>query len=112
MEEKNVFDELLTLLENKEYTKLRESLSEHNDADIAAWMEELSEEHMLKLFRILTKDQAADVFSYLDVDLQQRIIGAMSDKEAAGIMGIKETTIRSKLTSAKRTLRRDHDERE
>ena len=86
MEELNVFDELLTLLEKKEYAKLRESLSEHNDADIAAWMEDLSEEHMLKLFRILTKDQAADVFSYLDSDIQQRIIKSMSDKEAAGII--------------------------
>ncbi|MCR4791144.1 MAG: magnesium transporter, partial [Lachnospiraceae bacterium] len=86
MEEMNTFDELLTLLESKEYTKLREILSEKNDADIAAWIEELDEEHMLKLFRILTKDQAADVFSYLDVDLQQKIISAMSDKEAAGII--------------------------
>ena len=86
MEEKNVFDELLTLLEGKEYAKLREIVSEHNDADIAAWIEELDEEHMPKLFRIQTKDQAADVFSYLDVDLQQKIIGAMSDKEAAGII--------------------------
>ncbi len=86
MEEKNVFDELLTLLENKEYAKLREILSEHNDADIAAWIEELDEEHMPKLFRILTKDQAADVFAYLDVDLQQKIISVMSDKEAAGII--------------------------
>ena len=86
MEEKNVFDELLTLLEGKEYAKLREILSEHNDADIAAWIEELDEEHMPKLFRILTKDQAADVFSYLDVDLQQKIISVMSDKEAAGII--------------------------
>ena len=87
MEEKNnVFDELLTMFENKEYLKLREALSEHNDADIAAWIEELDEERMLKIFRILTKNQAADVFSYLDVDLQQKIISAMSEKEAAGII--------------------------
>ena len=77
MEEKNTNDELFELLKNKEYAKLRETLSEHNDADIAAWIEELDEENMLKLFRILTKDQAADVFSYLDVDLQQKIISAM-----------------------------------
>ena len=87
MEEKNnVFDELLTMFENREYLKLREALSEHNDADIAAWIEELDEERMLKIFRILTKNQAADVFSYLDVDLQQKIISAMSEKEAAGII--------------------------
>ncbi len=86
MEELNVFDELLNLLERKEYVKLRTNLSELNDADIAAWMEKLCEEHMLKLFRILTKDQAADVFSYLDSDIQQKIIKSMSDKEAAGII--------------------------
>ena len=87
MEEKNnVFDGLLTMFENKEYLKLREALSEHNDADIAAWIEELDEERMLKIFRILTKNQAADVFAYLDVDLQQKIISAMSEKEAASII--------------------------
>jgi magnesium transporter len=87
MEETREFGELQELLEAKQYTKLRQHLAELNDADIAAWMEELEEEeNMLKVFRILPKDLAADVFSYLDVDLQQRIITSMSEKEAANII--------------------------
>ena len=75
MDEMKEFGELQELLDAKQYTKLRQHLSEMNDADIAAWMEQMEEEeNMLKVFRILPKDLAADVFSYLDVDIQHRII--------------------------------------
>ncbi len=87
MEENFDFNELFELLEKKEYVKLRSVLSECNDADIAAWIEDMdAESDKLRIFRILTKDQAADVFSYLDLDTQQRIIRSMSEKEAANII--------------------------
>lgn len=79
-------DEILELLENKQYTNLRQHLAEMNHADIAVIMEELPEEEMLKVFRILPKDMAADVFSYLEVESQQFIITSLSDKEAANII--------------------------
>jgi len=41
---------------------------------------------MLKIFRILPKDIAADVFSYMEVDSQQYIITSLSEKDAAGII--------------------------
>jgi len=74
------------LLESKQYTVLRQSLSEMNEADIAGAMEELEKSEMLKMFRILPKDMAADVFSYMDVDNQQYIITSLSEKDAAGII--------------------------
>ena len=80
------FQELCELLETKQYTKLRQFLAELNDADIAALMEELDEESLLKVYRILPKDLAADVFSYLEVDSQQMIINSLSDKEAANVI--------------------------
>ena len=86
MEEINELQELLDLLTAKKYTKLREKLSEMNDADIAAFIEELDEEDFLKVFRILPKSIAADVFAYLPVDIQQFIITALSDREAASII--------------------------
>lgn len=86
MEQIKELEELIELLNTKQYTKLRQYLGELNDADIAAIMEELEEEDMLKVFRILPKDMAADVFSYLDVDNQQLIITSLSDKEAASII--------------------------
>lgn len=79
-------EEIRELLDTKQYTRLRQKLSELNDADIAAVMEELEEEEMLKVFRILPKDMAADVFSYLEVDNQQVIITSLSDREAANII--------------------------
>lgn len=86
MEQIKELEELLELLSTKQYTKLRQYLAELNDADIATMMEELEESEMLKVFRILPKDLAADVFSYLDVDNQQMIITSLSDKEAANII--------------------------
>lgn len=79
-------NEIKELLETKQYTSLRQKLVEMNVADIAVHMELLEEEDMLKVFRILPKDLAADVFSYLEVDNQQMIITSLSDKEAAVII--------------------------
>ena len=86
MEQIKELEEVLELLNTKQYTKLRQYLAELNDADIAGLLEELEEEDMLKVFRILPKDLAADVFSYLDMDNQQKIITSLSDKEATNII--------------------------
>ena len=86
MEQLRELDELLELLDTKQYTRLRQYLSELNHADVAALLEEMEDMLTLKTFRILPKDMAADVFSYLDVEDQQFILTSMSDKEAAGII--------------------------
>ncbi len=86
MENLKELDELRELLNTKQYTKLRQYLAELNDADIAVLMEELEEGDMLKAFRILPKDLAADVFSYLEFDSQQFIITSLSERDAAGII--------------------------
>ena len=79
-------EEIIELLENKQYTRLRQRLEEMNDADIAAVLEELDNEEMLKVFRILPKDAAADVFAYLEVDEQQYLITMLSEREAGVII--------------------------
>ena len=79
-------EELKELLNTKQYTRLRQELSEVNDADVAVFLENLEEEDMLKVFRILPKSIAADVFSYLHLEGQQMIITSLSEKEAANII--------------------------
>ena len=86
MEELNILEEIKNLLETKQYTKLRQLLSELNDADAAAYMEELDDKELLKAFRILPKDVAADIFSYFEVDHQQLIITSLSDRDASNII--------------------------
>ncbi len=86
MEQLKEITEIKELLETKQYTRLRQYLAELNDADIAGLMDELEEEELLKVFRILPKDLAADVFSYLDLDNQHMIITSLTDREAANII--------------------------
>ena len=73
-------------LDKKQYVKMREWMSELNVADIAVMIEELEEEEMLKVFRILPKDMAADIFSYLPIEVEQYIITSLSEREAARII--------------------------
>ena len=88
MQEKELEDrELLQdLLDTKQYSKLRNTASEMNEADIAAAMDEMDSADKLKMFRILPKNLAADVFPLLEVEDQKEIILSLSDKEASGII--------------------------
>lgn len=77
---------LKEFLSKKQYVKMREWMAEQNDADIAAMIEPLEEEQMLMIFRILPKDMAADVFSYLPIEVEQVIITSLSEREATNII--------------------------
>ncbi|WP_022761110.1 magnesium transporter [Butyrivibrio sp. AD3002] len=86
MEENTIIDVIRELLESKQYTKLRQTFAEMNTADIAAIMDDMENEDSLKMFRILPKDMAADVFANLEIEDQQYIIQSLSDKEAGNII--------------------------
>ncbi len=86
MDERMEIKDIRELLDTKQYTRLRQKLSDMNEADIATALEELEEKDQLKVFRILPKDMAADVFSYMDVDIQQYIITSLSEKDAGVII--------------------------
>ena len=66
--------------------ELRGALSMLNEVDIAEYLEELDNEKMLMVFRLLPKDIAADVFAYMDADQRQRVIEAMDDNEAVRLV--------------------------
>lgn len=86
MEERISMDEIRDLIEEKQYTRLRQEMAEWNEADIAAVLEELPHEERLRVFRILPKGIAADVFSYLPIETEQDIITTLTDREAANII--------------------------
>ena len=86
MEEQRDVEVIRELLETKQYTSLRQKIADMNIADIATVMEEMEEEELLKIVRILPKSMAADVFSYLEVENQQYIITRLSEKEAGNII--------------------------
>ncbi len=85
-EEENNLEIIRDLLAKRAYSELRETVSEMNTVDVAAVMDEMENEDSLKMFRILPKDMAADVFANLELDDQQYIIQSLSDKEASNVI--------------------------
>ena len=85
-----ILKQVLECIESKKYSHARDLLIENNAVDIAEILEEVLEETDVEkttvLFRILPKDIAVDVFSYLPPEDQIAIIGAITDKEVSYIM--------------------------
>ncbi len=85
-----ILQQVLECIESKKYSHARDLLIENNAVDIAEILEEVLEETDVEkttvLFRILPKDIAVDVFSYLPSEDQIAIIGAITDKEVSYIM--------------------------
>lgn len=74
------------LIEEKKFTILKEELHKMMEADLADVLEELDEEMMTKVFRMLSKDKAADTFAYLNRDKQKYIINVITDNEIQRII--------------------------
>ena len=83
-------EKILGYLDKKQYFKARDVLMEFNAADIADILEDVNDEvdiHMtVILFRLLPKDLAVDVFSYMSPEDQVNIVNAITDKEISFIV--------------------------
>ncbi len=79
-------DEITKLLEEKKYNVLKEKLKEINSADIPPLLEELDKESVVKLFRILPKEQAREAFSYMEPYMKEKLIQDLTDAELKGIL--------------------------
>lgn len=75
------FDLMGELLAERKLRILRSTLTEMNEFDIAAFMEELDLEKLMVVFRLLPKNLATDVFSCLPIERQTYIINSTGDKE-------------------------------
>jgi magnesium transporter len=77
-----VFEEtIIKLLETKKYSTIRDIMIAMNAADIAALFEDVEEEKLPLLFRLLPKELAAETFVEMDSDLQEMLIKSFSDSE-------------------------------
>ena len=81
-----LFDQLNALMDSGAYIELKKELNDQNAADLAEYFEELPTEKQLFVFRLLTKDIAAEVFSYMDNDTQEHIVHSITDKEVRNIV--------------------------
>lgn len=81
-----IFEKLNSLLLDKKYAEFMRAIDELNDIDAAEYLMSLPDELMLSAFRMLKKDAAAGIFSFMDFEMQESIIGRMSDTEIAMII--------------------------
>ena len=72
---------LRKLLAEKKYATLREILITMNPADIAAIFDELEEDRLPLLYRLLPKELAADTFVEMEPEAQELLIRGFSDSE-------------------------------
>ena len=73
-------------LDERKYTTLRDVLKTMQAADIAALFEILPRRKLSLLFRLLPKEQAAEAFVEMDLDLQEHLIHGFSDNELKEIV--------------------------
>ena len=87
LEEEILTSERLSLLiEQKQYSALKEELAQVAAPDLAELLFELEERYHPLLFRLLSKEQAAEVFVEMDAENQEALIGRFSDRELAEML--------------------------
>lgn len=85
MEELNS-ERLLELLDAREFKKLKEKLENMHPVDIVEVMEEAEERQRVLMFRLLAKEEAAEVFTDMNSDMREDLINALTDSELEEVM--------------------------
>ena len=70
---------ILSLLDEKKYSSLRDILTTMNPSDIAALFSGMKEDRIPLLFRLLPKEIAADTFVEMEPEAQELLIRGFSD---------------------------------
>ena len=72
---------LKVLLEQKKYSTLKDILVTMNPSDVAELFEEIADERLPRLFRLLPKELAAETFVEMQPEEQELLIRGFSDAE-------------------------------
>ncbi|HXD11436.1 MAG TPA: hypothetical protein VN653_15325, partial [Anaerolineales bacterium] len=78
--------DLETLIEERDFASLREEIKNWPPGDLAELLEPLSAEKEAVAFRLLPRDQAAQIFSYLPIERQEELLKAMAHEEVVNIL--------------------------
>ena len=79
-------DELMELLDSRRMKELQTRLEDMNEFDVAEFLSEIGDNRMPMVFRLLSKETAADVFANFDAPEQGQIINSITDSELSAII--------------------------
>jgi magnesium transporter len=89
--------DLEALIEARDFASLREQIKNWPAGDLAELMEPLSAEKETLVFRLLPRDQAAQIFSYLPIERQEELLKAMAQVEVVNILNAMSDDDRTNL---------------
>src|SRR2546429_9363349 len=78
--------EIKSLIDARNFAALRELFAEWPPADVAEVILDMPGDQQVIIFRVLPHALAADVFEYLDLDAQQKLLRAMAHEQVVGIL--------------------------
>jgi magnesium transporter len=78
--------EIKSLIEARNFAALREMFREWPPADVAEVILDMEEDDQVIIFRVLPSALAADVFEYLDVEAQQKLLRGMAHEQVVAIL--------------------------
>ena len=79
-------DELMELLDAHRMKELQLRLEDMNEFDVAEFLTEIGDNRMPMVFRLLSKETAADTFANFDAPEQEQIINSITDSELSAIV--------------------------
>ena len=84
--QEKITDELTELLDSRDMKQLQRRMEEMNEFDVAVFLSEIGDNRMPMVFRLLSKETAAEVFANFEVEEQEQIINSITDSELAAIV--------------------------
>ena len=81
-----ILPEIADLVQKRDFHTLKEVFADWHPSELADAITDLDERDRAIAFRLLSKKSAADVFEYLDLDVQKQLLRAMGRDEVGAIL--------------------------
>jgi magnesium transporter len=81
-----ILPEINELIQGRDFQTLKEIFDDWHPSEIADAVEDLQERERAIVFRLLSRDRAAEVFEYLAFDVQKSLLKAMGQGEVGEIL--------------------------
>ena len=85
-EQKLTADQIIKFLVERNLKELKEELENLHPVDLVDAMEELDKKQRMLVFRLLSKEEAAEVFTDMNSDMREELLEALTDSELKEIM--------------------------
>jgi magnesium transporter len=81
-----ILPEIAELVQQRDFSTLREIFEEWHPNDLADVVTDLHEKERAIVYRLLSKEKAAETFEYLDLDVQKSLLRSLGQEEVGGIL--------------------------